>query len=105
MTEELDDTRPASTGVAREAGPVAETASVVETTFLDETVADTVMSIRSVSELVEPAATVASPTALGVAVSASLPPTAPPHYTGVYSFRVGQRAQAILLDRPARVGR
>ena len=105
MTEELDDTRPASTRTARESEPVAEAAPIVETTLLDETVADTVMSIRSVSELVEPAAAVASPTALGVAVSASLPPTAPPHHTGVYSFRVGQRAQAILLDRPARVGR
>ncbi|MBC7591630.1 MAG: FHA domain-containing protein [Salinibacterium sp.] len=105
MTEELDNTRPASTGTARESGPVAEIAPVVESTFLDETVADTVISIRPVSELVEPAVAVASPTALGVAVSASRPPTAPLHHTGVYSFRVGQRAQAILLDRPARVGR
>ena len=103
MTEELDDTRPTSSRTARGSGHGAE--FVDETALVDEAVADTVMSIRSVSELVEPAAAVVSPTALGLALSASHPPAAPVQNTGFYSFRVGQRARAIMLDRPVRIGR
>ena len=66
--------------------------------------ADTVMtSRRPVVDLVEPAREWVSRRALDAALGLS--PNAAAPAAGVYSFRVGEFSEPVMLDRPARVGR
>ena len=97
MIEELDDTK---TAPARAAAPGP--LSVVP---VADPVGDTVMSIRSAAELIEPVRLEAPPGAITDAISALLPLLPTPARVASYSFRVGDRAETIMLDRPARVGR
>ncbi len=97
MGAELEDTRTAPSRHSAIAGGEPVDGA-------DEVMADTVMtSRRVVAELVEPALSVVSreamEAALGVSQARSLPEA------GLYSFRVGEHSQPVMLDRPARVGR
>ena len=101
MTEELDDTTTSPTRAA-----ALERLGVVQVAHpTGDVVGDTVMSIRSVAELVEPARQETSPRSVTDAISAVLPASPAPARAASYSFRVGNRAETVMLDRPARVGR
>jgi FHA domain len=97
MAEELDDTRPAPVRPrASESSPPSEPA--------DEVLVDTVMSFRRpVADLVEPQREQVSRQVMDAALG--LPSPRAPRPTGHYSFRVGEFAEPVMLDRPARVGR
>lgn len=101
MTEELDDTR---TSPARAAVLAGHGVTLI-TGPADDVAGDTVISIRSVADLVEPARLEPSPRAVTDATRAALPfsPTPPP--AASYGFRVGNQSETVLLDRPTRVGR
>lgn len=93
MAAELDDTRTT---------PPSHVTS--DGTPVDDVMADTVMTARMASAtLVEPTRTVPSREAVEEAVGVSR--IAPSANVGLYSFRVGEHAQPVLLDRPVRVGR
>lgn len=101
MTEELDDTRTSPTRAA-----ALERVEVIRVAHPSgDVVGDTVMSIRSAAELVEPAQQKTSPRSVTDAISAFLPASSAPARAASYSFRVGNRAETVMLDRPARVGR
>ena len=97
MGEEFDDTRPAPSrpdpGVT---APSPEAA--------DELMADTVMtSRRPAVDLVEPQRERVSRGALDAVLGLSSNDAGP--LQGIYSFRVGEFAEPVMLDKPARVGR
>ena len=97
MTEEFEDTT-TSPGLRKRGahGEIVDGA--------DDVMADTVMtSPRIVVDLVEPAHEVASREAVEAAIG--LPQAESLPFTGRYSFRVGEYSDAVMLDRPARVGR
>jgi FHA domain len=101
MTDELDDTKTSPTRAA-----ALERLEVIQGAHpTGDVVGDTVMSIRSVAELVEPARQKTSPRSVTDAISAFLPASPEPVRAASYSFRVGNRAETVMLDRPARVGR
>lgn len=97
MGEELNDTRP----------PLSRPGSAAPSSIPegdDELMADTVMtSQRPVVELVEPQRERPSRRAIDAALAAS--DKAQPAPTGIYSFRVGEFGEQVMLDVPARVGR
>lgn len=95
MAEEVDDTRttPPCRGVEIESGDVR-----------DEVLADTVMtSGKIMMDLIEPVRSVVSREDVEAAIG--VPPAEPTLPAGVYSFRIGEHADHVMLDRPARVGR
>ena len=97
MGGELDDTRPAPLRPGSGASALCPEAA-------DELMADTVMtSRRPVVELIEPQPEKASPRDLSAVLGLSPNGAAPA--AGIYSFRVGEFAEPVMLDKPARVGR
>jgi FHA domain len=97
MDGELDDTR---TAPSRPGARV----TLQSPESGDDLIADTIMTSRNPAvDLVEPRREKATQRAINDALGLS-PGDALP-LAGIYSFRVGEFAEPVMLDRPARVGR
>ena len=99
MAEELEDTR--TTPPRRRVGIEIE---IEPRDVREEVLTDTVMtSGRIVMDLIEPVRSVVSREDVEAAIG--IPPAESPPPIGVYSFRIGEHFDPVMLDRPARVGR
>lgn len=94
MAEQLDDTATAPSRPSQR--PTQASAH--------DPVGDTIMTPRRVVDLVEPTPSVASRNDVIAAIGVVAPETAAAR-SGLYSFRIGEHAEPVILDAPTRLGR